>query len=611
MRPDFPEAHFNLGNVLKSQNRHVEAIAAYRRAVELAPDYAKAHYNLANTLRESQMLSSAVAAYGQTLILRPDWVDVRVNLGNTHYDLGQLDSAIAVWQSAAARDPNVDLDGSLANALVDQGRLSEARSHYRREVQRYPDRWLRRLRLETLAEPIPPSRDYIDQYRCDLLAALDRYGQQPRAVPLAELHTSGAEPPMALAYHGQNDLPIKARYAELFAPLLAPADPPPRHDRPHVGIVVTHGHEGVFAKCLGGLVERLPTTELKVTVICCRAGQSWLRQQLANSELSFLPMPERIDEAAEQLRSEGFDLLHYWEVGSDSTNYFLPYLRPAPIQSATWGWPVSTGNPRTDYFVSSRLLEGGEGPSHYSERLVLLDALPTYYRRPAAAALESQRALPSGQRKAHVYLCPQNLRKYHPDFDALLAAILDADPAARIAIIADPQPHVTELLLRRLRPKLGRQADRLEVLPRMTEPAYLAALASADVVLDTPHYGGGANTIYDTLAVGTPLVTLPGEHHRTRWAQAACRKLGIPEMVATGSQQYVELAVRTATDSDYRQQLRARILAAADVLFADGRAVEELRQFFLQAIEANRAGGFFNPTPLNTHHFQNTGRSVV
>ena len=39
--------HFNLGVVVEDQGRHAEAIAHYERALELAPEMADAHYNLA------------------------------------------------------------------------------------------------------------------------------------------------------------------------------------------------------------------------------------------------------------------------------------------------------------------------------------------------------------------------------------------------------------------------------------------------------------------------------------------------------------------------------------------------------------------------------------
>ncbi len=362
--------------------------------------------------------------------------------------------------------------------------------------------------------------------------------------------------------------------------------------------MVTDGHEGVFVRCLGHLVARLAGPDLEVSVICSRAGANVIRRLLPDVAWDFLVIPERVDEAAQRIRQARFDLLHYWEVGSDAVNYFLPYFRPAPVQSACWGWPVTSGNPRIDYFLSSRLLEPENGQLHYSERLVMLATLPTYYLRPAAGKedrnLSPARAgVAAGANSAaapgeHVYLVTQNLRKYHPDFDRLLAEILRRDPAARLLLAGDAQPSIDELLLGRLRRTAADAMDRIRLVPRMATAEYFRLVGQADVILDTLHYGGGANTLYDAFACGTPVVTLPGAVHRGRYAAAAYARMGIAEPVAPSAEAYVDRAVEIACHRDLREDLRRRILAASEVLFEDRQAIEEHRTFFQSAIAAAR-----------------------
>ena len=45
LKPDYIEAHNNLGNTLKDLTRFEEAVASYRSAIELKPDYAEAYFN--------------------------------------------------------------------------------------------------------------------------------------------------------------------------------------------------------------------------------------------------------------------------------------------------------------------------------------------------------------------------------------------------------------------------------------------------------------------------------------------------------------------------------------------------------------------------------------
>src|SRR5205085_11091391 len=127
------------------------------------------------------------------------------------------------------------------------------------------------------------------------------------------------------------------------------------------------------------------------------AGANILRHLRPAFPGGYLCIPARVDEAAAAIRDARFDVLHYWEVGTDAANYFLPYFRPARVQCATWGWPVTTGSPRVDWYVSAAPLEPADAEAHYTERLARLKYLPTCYERPPAPPSP---AGPAARRKA-------------------------------------------------------------------------------------------------------------------------------------------------------------------------------------------------------------------
>ena len=49
--PEFPEAHFNLGNLLIQQGNIKKAIYRYKKAIEYNPSFADAYTNLANAFK--------------------------------------------------------------------------------------------------------------------------------------------------------------------------------------------------------------------------------------------------------------------------------------------------------------------------------------------------------------------------------------------------------------------------------------------------------------------------------------------------------------------------------------------------------------------------------
>ena len=115
LNPDYAEAHNNLGNALKrprearrsgrllppgtgtetglrrgpqqpgqcpqGSGKLDEAVACYRRALELKPDFAEAHNNLGTALKNQGKLDEAVACYRRALELNPDFAEAHNNLG--------------------------------------------------------------------------------------------------------------------------------------------------------------------------------------------------------------------------------------------------------------------------------------------------------------------------------------------------------------------------------------------------------------------------------------------------------------------------------------------------------------------------------------------------
>ena len=90
LKPDYAEAYNNLGIVLKEQGKLDEAIACFRRALELKPDYAEAHSNLGSALKDQGKLDEAVACYRRALELRPDFAEAHYNLGSALEEIGDL-----------------------------------------------------------------------------------------------------------------------------------------------------------------------------------------------------------------------------------------------------------------------------------------------------------------------------------------------------------------------------------------------------------------------------------------------------------------------------------------------------------------------------------------
>jgi CRISPR-associated protein Csy1 len=184
-----------------------------------------------------------------------------------------------------------------------------------------------------------------------------------------------------------------------------------------------------------------------------------------------------------------------------------------------------------------------------------------------------------------VYMCAQSLFKVHPEMDDLLADVIAHDPDGTLVFFQAMGRHATENLAGRLQRAFARRGipprAQLKFLPRLESGYFRRVLASADVVLDTVRWSGG-NTSIDAFAAGVPVVTLPGRFMRGRQTAAMLELMGLPDLVASSSEDYVAKAVAIAKDRERNAAIRRAIAERRAVLFDQQAPIEALSQALLR-----------------------------
>ena len=84
-KPDFAEAHHDLGVAYESKGLHDQAIASYKKALELKPDLALGHLNLCEIYLKAGFPEMAADSCRKGLELKPDDLEL---LAAAHYNLG-------------------------------------------------------------------------------------------------------------------------------------------------------------------------------------------------------------------------------------------------------------------------------------------------------------------------------------------------------------------------------------------------------------------------------------------------------------------------------------------------------------------------------------------
>ena len=143
IKPDYAEAHYNLGNAHKEQGSLADAASSFQEATKVNPEFDQAHNNLGIALKELGKLEEAVASYLRATKIKPDYAEAHNNLGNTYKELGQLDAALASYRSAITINP--DYAGAYSNLSIvykNLGQFTEAKTAFKKGLQiKYGGPW--------------------------------------------------------------------------------------------------------------------------------------------------------------------------------------------------------------------------------------------------------------------------------------------------------------------------------------------------------------------------------------------------------------------------------------------------------------------------------------
>jgi tetratricopeptide (TPR) repeat protein len=105
IRGKLANQHADLGDIYFDLGLHAEAVAEYRRAVDLGPRFADLRTKLAVALRERGDYDTALEEFQEALKVNPKYIPAYLHLGMTYYMRGLVDRAERVWKTALKASP--------------------------------------------------------------------------------------------------------------------------------------------------------------------------------------------------------------------------------------------------------------------------------------------------------------------------------------------------------------------------------------------------------------------------------------------------------------------------------------------------------------------------
>ncbi|HIJ61129.1 MAG TPA: tetratricopeptide repeat protein [Rhodospirillaceae bacterium] len=494
------------------------------RAITAGGQAASYLSSLGNLSRRTGRLAIAVTCHRRALIVAPDLAEVHSSLANALRESSLLGMAGRHCRHALAIRPEfAECHHNLAIIRQDQGCLDEAIAGFQRAIELKPD--------------------YLEPSYNLLFAQLYRPG-----VSLAGVFAQAAR------WHASHPVPLAAGQAgpdrQVCRLGFVSGDL-----RGHaVGYMVIPAIEALARRGYEVVIYSNNAIEDALTLRCRRVASDWRQiDGLADEEAAALIRADRIDIL--------FDLS-----GFTAHNRILLFAcKPAPVQIAWAGYPATTGLAAMDYILADRHQLPAEAESWYSEHALRLPDSYVAFEPPQDAP--SLTDLPAEAKGWITFGSFNVLKKLSPEAIALWSRLLLDLPEARLLIktpalsCAETRRHLTERFTVR-----GIEGHRLTLLGGSTSAEHQAAMAGADIALDSFPYAGGVTTL-ECLWMGLPVITLPGETFASRHSLSYLASLGLEELVAGDVDDYRRFAIDLANDrprlAAMRATLRARMRSSA------------------------------------------------
>jgi len=478
----------------------------------------------------------------------------------------------------------------LAILYCDIGKVDDARKCFQTLLKLKPDNVLYKINNALLLTPVYKSAKEIDEHRNKFIEGIDQLKKYKYLTeqPGNEIELNS----YYLAYHNKNNVEVMKRLCKLFRKIIpninytAKNIKKQKNKKIKLGFISEFLTNHTVGKLFGGLIKNMNKKKFDVTIFhTSKTKKNLIKNEIDIKADKVINLKTKIHEQQLQVENENLDIIFYPDIGMSPTTYFLAFSRLAPVQIASWGHTETTGIDTIDYFLSTILFEEKNAQKNYSEKLICLNQIPTYFEPPQNIASLKKRSELKLPENAHLYGCPQTLFKLHPDFDKVLAEILKRDSDGYIVLIGGEgkEKYWSEILKERWAKNFSILNKKVLFTKRLSLLEFFSLSYCVDVLLVPLHFGGG-NTSLEAMIFGTPSITMPGNYLRTNISTAIYKQMKISAPpIAKNTEQYIDLAIKLVKDKNKNVYLREKSKKAANkYLFKSHKTLKEFEHFLIK-----------------------------
>ncbi|MCE4223494.1 tetratricopeptide repeat protein [Methylobacterium sp. C25] len=559
----FVDDAYSKGRALYDTDDLVRSESFFELVIAFDETHADATYYAGVIAARTNRLQAAFDLLGIAIYRDPTRAAFFTTLGTLLHTMGDDVGSISAQEKAIALDPDLAMAHSnLAAVLTKHGDIGRSIEHARRAIA------------------LDPS--YAGAY-VNLGVALKTLGEMPNAIEAYDKALS-LDPTMQ---HAHSNRLFAKLYAESFSPEDYARDArtyaatfadhalrtrPFAHDRDpnrqlRIGFVSSDLFGHAVARFLEPCLAHLDRSQLHIRAYMARVAEDETSARLRTLFDGWANIAGlNDDEAADLIEADAIDILVDLSGHSGGHRLLVFARKPAPIQVTWIGHPATTGLAAMDY----RLTDGFHDPEGltehlHTETLWRLPGVSATYQPPADIP-DIRARMPFDDNGFVTFGALNRFEKIGDEALGCWARILRETPDARLfMVINDVDKPGTRARIEARLEQAGLPLDRLNLHPRVTS-GYFELYHRIDILLDPFPYSGGT-TSCDTLCMGVPFVTLGGRHAPARAGVLVLSAVGLQELIAETTAQYVDLVLALAGDPTrlraIRSGLRERMFSSA------------------------------------------------
>lgn len=558
-----PEPLYQKAVQAANQGNYELAQMYLRELLSAHPHIAKAHHLTATTHMRMGALDKATPHARMAVKLNPSNAASRWVLGICLTNGGDIDAAIPEFRAGCELAP-ADPQGwnNLGHALLEKRQYSHAETALRRGLALTQNLPQLSLGLAWVLWNVGRAEEALEVVRGQL-------ERTPNDVPLLAIRAL-----MCLYSTNATNEDLRVSHVELGRAIEAMTplnpnrvpDPTPKDaDRPlRVGFLSPDLYGHSVSRFLEPILRHCNYTKLLPALYSCYQLRDEISGRLESMSGLWCDIYKLGDQmGAAEIRRHGLDILIDLAGHTPLNRSMLLCHRPAPVTMTYLGYPHSTGYTRIDYRIVDSITDPpGESDANATEKLLRLD--PCFLCFTPAIDPPEVGTIPDDPAQPIRFGTFNNAAKYSPMILEMWAEILKAEPTSSLVLKSYQfgEAAVRDRLIG-LFEKMGIDRTRIELLEKIPiTREHLLAYHRFHIALDTFPYHGTTTTC-EALLMGTPVITLEGDSHRSRVGVSLLSAVGVPELVARSRDEYIEKAVALARDrqrlAKYRSSLREQM----------------------------------------------------